>query len=166
MRIMKTISKLDLVIFVFLISGLSSAYAQNAQTSTTNQSGYRLGGFVGFTDRRDSDFTFGAEFEFPARDRWSYGALVEHTPNVFRNGDATVLLATANFRPNPSGRLRLTGGAGVEFKDYADDDLRFRIGTGYDLVIEGNLTVTPRIAFDFGEGDENLVFGATFSQRF
>lgn len=45
------------------------------------------------------------------------------------------------------------------------DDIRLRIGAGYD-VVQGPVTLTPRIALDFGNGRENLVLGATAYFRF
>ncbi len=62
-------------------------------------------------------------------------------------------------------RLKLTGGLGVEFREAAGDDVRARIGVGYD-VYQGGFTVTPRLAIDFGDGGENVVLGVTLSSRF
>lgn len=148
------------------IANAQDAQAQGTQGTQSNTGQYQLGGFLGFTDRRDEDVTLGGEIEYMRNDRWSYGAILEYTPDVYRDEDATVVLATANFRPNPQGRWKLTGGAGMEFKNYAEDDFRLRLGTSFDLFLEGSLTLSPRIAFDFGEGDENIVVGATVSRKF
>jgi hypothetical protein len=48
----------------------------------------------------------------------------------------------------------------MEFNDF-DDDVRLRAGVGYD-VIRGPVTLTPRLAVDFGNGREYLVLGASF----
>lgn len=143
------------------LAGSAVTQAQGTQAET-----YSVGGFLGATDRDDADLTYGAEFEYRPGGQWGYGAIVEHTPDVVRNRDATVLLGTAHFRPGRHPRLKLTGGAGVEFRDYAGDNVRFRAGAGYDLIIEGQLTITPRMAFDFGEGSNSVVLGATAKYRF
>jgi len=122
-----------------------------------------LGGFIGFTDRYNTDFTFGAEYEHQLQQArpWSVGGLVEFTPNVRFGNDDTVALATAHYRPASMSRLKLTGGAGIEFRENASDHARFRIGAGYDILKQGRITVTPRVAIDFGEGNENVVFGVS-----
>lgn len=122
---------------------------------------HSAGGFLGFTDRNEADFTFGGEYEYRPREPWSFGAIVEHTPDVVFARDFTLVLATAHYRPASIQRLKLTGGAGIEFKDVGGDDFRFRLGAGYDVFMNGPLTITPRIAVDFGDGDENIVFGVS-----
>ena len=126
---------------------------------------HMIGGYLGFTDRDDADFTFGAEYEYQMRSEWSVGALLEYTPDVVLGRDFTLVLATANFRPATMDRLKITGGLGVEFRETAGDDVRARIGVGYD-VYRGGLTVTPRLGLDFGDGGENIVLGVTLSSRF
>ncbi|MEJ2762226.1 MAG: hypothetical protein P8126_12060 [Gammaproteobacteria bacterium] len=124
--------------------------------------GYRnsIGGFLGATDRYDTDFTFGAEYEHQLQQRpWSVGAILEHTPNVVLGHDYTVVLATAHYRPFSIPLLKLTGGAGVEFRSGAGNHLRFRFGAGYDIYKQGQITVTPRVAVDFGQGTTGVVFG-------
>lgn len=137
-----------------------------AQSSAPQAGSSKVGGFLGFTDRDDADFTAGLEYEYQLDRNWSIGGVLEHTPDVVFDEDSTVVMATGNFRPTAAPRLKLTGGVGGEFRDYADDDVRFRVGAGYDLFIEGNLTLTPRIAMDFGDGDENIVVGATLFYNF
>lgn len=127
------------------------------------QSGrHSLGGFLGLTDRNDTDVTFGLEYEYAYDALWSFGGIMEYTPDAYGPNEATLLLATGNFHPSP--RLKLTGGIGAEFNDF-NDRFRLRAGIGFDA-IEGPFTVTPRAAVDFGEGDENIVLGATVSHRF
>lgn len=127
------------------------------------QSGqHQIGAFVGLTDRNGADFTVGAEYEYLMNRHFSLGGLVEYTPDAYGTSSATVVLATANLRLIP--RLKVTGGAGVEFNTF-NDRFRARAGVGYDL-IDGPVTLTPRVSIDFGEGDENVVFGATLSRRF
>lgn len=154
-------STLPLICAGFALVGSAAVQAQGSQSES-----YSLGGYIGMTDRHDVDATFGVEFEYRPLGQWSYGAIIEHTPDVVRSQDATLLLGTANFRPSSHPRLKLTGGAGVEFKDYDSDDVRFRAGAGYDLIIEGQLTITPRIAFDFGESRNSVVLGASANYRF
>lgn len=134
----------------------SQAFGQTAPARN-----HHLGAYIGFTERNDADFSFGAEYAYRLHEQWSFGAIVEHTPNYFFSRDATLLLGTANFRTPAAPRLKLTGGAGVEFKDIGGNDLRFRVGAGYDLVSD-LITVTPRVAVDFGQGGENIVLGVTF----
>jgi len=123
-----------------------------------------IGGFLGLTDRNDADFTVGAEYEYHLDSMFSVGGILEYTPDAIGSSDATVLMATGNFRPQTVPRLKLTGGVGAEFRRF-DDNIRFRIGAGYD-VIAAPVTITPRVAIDFGGGDENVILGATFSQGF
>jgi len=139
---------------------LASAGPALAQGTATHRDS--VGGFIGFSNRYNTDFTFGAEYEHQLQTRpWSVGATLEHTPDVIGGNDYTVALATAHYRPASLSRLKLTGGAGIEFRDGASDHARFRLGAGYDIFQEGRITVTPRISVDFGEGDENVVFGVT-----
>lgn len=123
---------------------------------------HSLGAFIGVTDRDDVDMTIGAEYEYRLDRYWSAGGILEHTPDAFGDNSATLVMGTVNMRPGS--QLKLTGGVGVEFNEF-DDDIRFRIGAGYD-VIQGPFNVTPRIAIDFGDGDENIILGATLSRSF
>ncbi|MDT8429560.1 MAG: hypothetical protein RQ757_12440 [Pseudomonadales bacterium] len=117
---------------------------------------------MGFTDRRDADFTSGLEVEYPLSTPWSVGGILEHTANGLRGKNITFVLGAAHYRPSSIPGLKLTGGAGVEFKEDSGDDIRFRIGAGYDIIKGRYFTVTPRVALDLGGGDsENLVLGAT-----
>lgn len=122
---------------------------------------HTIGGFIGFTDRHDTDLTFGAEYEYRLQGPWSVGGLVEHTPDVIFGDDYTLAMGTAHYRPANLSRLKLTGGAGIEFKDIGGDDVRFRLGAGYDVYRQGQLTITPRVAVDFGEGNESVVLGVS-----
>jgi len=145
-----------------------SQAAQNTNQPPAVQNAGRdtLGGFIGFTDRRDADFTLGLRYEHDLSGPWSAGALVEHTPDYFRNEDATLLLGTANYRPVSYPRLKFTGGAGVEFKDIQGDDVVFRTGIAYDMFLEGPLSLAPTIALNFGENDESVTLGANLMFRF
>lgn len=165
---MKTCSNMIFaMIAVSLLLPSGMALAQQAAQQATPQAGRdTIGGFVGFTDRRDADFSFGARWEHDLAGPWSAGALVEHTPDYFRNDDATLLLGTANYRPAFNQRLKFTGGAGVEFKDIEGDDVVFRTGVAYDVFVEGPLTLAPNIAFNFGENEESVTLGATLAFRF
>ena len=143
----------------FLAPVLSLVFAPAALAQTGQ---HQLGAFVGLTDRSGADFTVGAEYEYLMDSRFSIGGIVEYTPDAYGTSSATVIPATANLRPAP--RLKLTGGAGVEFNAF-NDRFRARVGVGYDL-IDGPITLTPRVAVDFGDGDESVVFGAVVSRRF
>lgn len=156
-----TRSRVNLLLMLTLLfaSGTSSAQTVPAARHT-------LGGFAGFTDRADADFTFGAEYEYHMAGPWSAGVLVEQTPDVIFGRDFTLLLGTAHYRPATLPRLKLTGGAGMEFKEVGGDDIRLRAGVGYDLFVEGALTVTPRLALDFGEDDESIVLGISLLYGF
>lgn len=136
---------------LLLWSGM--AFGQGAGSHT-------LGGFAGFTDRYDTDLTLGAEYEYRLQRPWSAGAIIEYTPDVLAGSDFTVLMGTAHYRLPGTPRLKLTGGAGIEMRERFADDIRFRLGVGYDL-IEGPITVTPRIAFDLGGGEESIVLGVS-----
>ena len=151
----QSVLKILVIIFLFWTG---TALAQGTRS-------HMIGGYLGFTDRDDADFTFGAEYEYQMRSQWSIGALIEYTPDVVLGRDFTLVLGTANFRPSTMDRLKITGGLGVEFRETAGDDLRARIGVGYD-VYRGGLTVTPRLGIDFGDGGENVVLGVTLSSRF
>ena len=149
------------IVSILMITSLcwsGSAMAQGAGN-------HMIGGYLGFTDRNDADFTFGAEYEYQIRSQWSVGATLEYTPDVVLGRDFTLVLGTANFRPSSIPRLKLIGGLGVEFREAAGDDVRARIGAGYD-VYQGGFTVTPRLGLDFGDGGENVVLGVTLSARF
>lgn len=145
-----------------LLLPVQPALAQAAADAATDT----IGGFVGFTDRRDADFTLGLRYEHQMSGRWSAGALVEHTPDYFRSDDATMLMGTASYRPVFNERLKFTGGAGVEFKDVEGDDVVFRTGVAYDIFLEGPLSLAPNIAFNFGENDESVTLGASLMFRF
>lgn len=139
---------------------LSLAIAPQALAQSASP--HQLGVFLGATDRDDFDVTLGAEYEYLFTEQWSIGGLVEYTPDAFGSSSATLVMATANLRVIP--RLKITGGAGVELNTF-NDRFRARVGAGYD-VIDGPVTLTPRIALDFGDGDESIVIGAALSRRF
>jgi len=151
---------------IVLFMMISLLWSGTTYAQVVSSGPHTVGGFIGFTDRADADFTFGAEYEYDMQGPWSAGALVEQTPDVILGRDFTVLLGTLHYRPQTLSRLKLTGGAGVEFKDVVGDDIRVRAGAGYDLFIEGPFTVTPRIAVDFGDGDENIVLGVSLLYGF
>jgi hypothetical protein len=152
--------KKDTIIIPALISlsllCSSPAFGQGVTTSRNS-----VGPFLGFTSRHDTDFTFGAEYEYRLQTPWSIGAIFEHTSNVRFGRDYTLVLATAHYRLPSMSRVKFTGGAGVEFRESASDKLRLRFGAGYDVFKEGRITVTPRVAVDFGQGDTSVVFGVS-----
>lgn len=158
---MNVIKKKYLAVPALLALSLACAAPVAAQGTASRPDA--VGGFIGFTDRYNTDFTFGAEYEHQLQQArpWSVGGLVEFTPDVRFGNDDTVALATAHYRPASLSRLKLTGGAGIEFRENAGDHARFRLGAGYDIFRENRLTITPRVAVDFGEGDENVVFGVS-----
>lgn len=140
----------------------ATGYAQQAG----GLAGDKLGAFAGVTDRYDSDFSFGVHYEHPMADGWSAGALVEHSPDAYGNDAATLVMGTANFRPAFSSRLKVTGGAGIEFKDIGGDDVKFRAGLAYDLFLEDKFTLSPLVAFNLGEGKDSVTLGATLFYQF
>jgi len=156
---MKTLKK-PAVISPVLLS-LSLLWSTLVFGQSTTGGLHAIGGYVGFTERNNADFTFGFEYGYRIYDQWSAGAIVEHTSDYFMGRDATLVLATGNFRPAGIPQLKMTGGTGVEFKSAGSNDIRFRVGAGYDL-IRGLISVTPRIGVDFGSGGENIVVGVTF----
>jgi len=125
-----------------------------------------FGIFAGFTDydRGGTNPTLGLELERNMEGPWSVGGVLEHSSSGFRNQRSTLTMATLNYRPPATDRLKFIGGAGYEFNRFGDD-VRLRVGVGYDLV-QGPMTLTPRIAFDFGNSREDLVLGATAFFRF
>ena len=157
MRILEKNPLLPVLLALSLIwSGAASGQGSSPHT---------VGGFVGFTDRTDADFTVGVEYEYDMQAPWSVGAILEYTPNAFFGRDFAVLLGTGNYRLPSMPQLKLTGGAGIEFRDGGGDDVRFRLGAGYD-VLEGTVTVTPRFALDFGDGPDSIVLGISFLHNF
>src|SRR5690554_3497460 len=103
---MNTVTKHSKRVLPVLLLALSGSTAL-AQTQSGNTSNISLGGFLGFTDRYDADFTYGVEIENRVSSEWGYGAIVEHTPDVIGSEGATVLLGTANFRPATIPRMKL-----------------------------------------------------------
>lgn len=132
-------------------------------TAAAQQTPSQLGIFAGVTDfeRGGTEFTIGAEYDHRSAGPMSVGGLVEYTPDGIAGRSSTLLLGTLNYRPPGTPRLKFTGGAGVDFNDFGDD-VRMRVGVGYDA-ITGPTKLTPRIAFDFGNGRQNVVLGATVS---
>lgn len=149
---------------ILLVPGLLLGMAATGPALAQSAGQQSIGGFLGVTDRTSADFTIGAEYEYHLDSTWSVGGLLEYTPDAFGSSDATVVMGTANYRFADLPRLKLTGGVGMEFRP-VDDDFRFRIGAGYDVITEP-VTVTPRIALDFGGGANNVILGGTFSRRF
>ena len=167
-------ASISLVLLLGQQSGM--AYAQTpgspAQASTagasfgSSGSRTRFGAFAGFTDRRNAEFSFGMQMEHALDRNWSAGATVEHTPDEWRGNDATFVFGLMNFRPDSMPRLKLTGGAGIEFNEIFDDAVMFRTGVGYDLFLEGPLSLTPMLAFNFGEGNNSMTLGANLNFNF
>jgi hypothetical protein len=147
-------------------SVLAQPAASNQSSNGVQASQFSAGAYLGFTDDEDTEFTYGAELEFRNNDPWSAGVIIEKTENMYFNNDLTVLMGTANYRPFPDRRLKLTGGLGVAFNEGADDDTVLRAGVGYDLFLELPIVVTPRVALDFFEGDERLIYDVTAFYNF
>lgn len=151
------------VIIAMFWSALAFGQQQTGETSQNQEAAGTgsLGVFAGFTDvdGGDTQPTIGGEYEYRLQGQWSVGGILEHTSDAYFASDATLAMGAVHYRPEGTPRLKLTGGAGVEFNDFGDD-VRLRAGVGYDL-IEGPVTLTPRLSLDFGNSRENLVLGAT-----
>lgn len=150
------------IIVVVALAWPAAALGQTGGSGGNTRGCCTFGLFAGVTDREraDSELTVGGEIELDLQGPWATGAILEHTSDAYIISDATLLLGAVHYRPPGSPRLKFTGGAGMEFNDF-NDDVRLRAGVGYD-VIQGPMTLTPRLAVDFGNGSEHLVLGASF----
>lgn len=145
------------------VRSILGALAISAALAGPAAAQHSLGGFLGLTDRDDADLTLGVEYEYRYSTRWSFGGVVEFTPDAIANESATVIMGLAHY--HVIDRLKLTGGVGAQFTEF-DDDLRFRLGAGYEVFRDETFVVTPRAAVDFGDGDENVVLGVTVALPF
>lgn len=142
---------------VLVCSWSSLVYSQSGTGGSPNS----MGVFAGFTDHDGGSTspTLGLELDHTLAGPWSVGGVLEYTSSGYRDRNSTLVLGTLNYRPPEMPRFKLIGGAGYEFNRFGDD-VRLRAGFGYD-VVQGPITLTPRLSLDFGNGREDLVLGAT-----
>ncbi len=163
MRLIMTTGKAVTVLVAMLWAAGSFAQQGSDSASRAAPGTSSVGVFAGFTDvdaqGGGSEPTIGGEYDYRLEGPWSVGGTLEHTSDAFFASDATLALGLLNYRPETNPRLKITGGAGIEFNDVGDD-VRLRAGIGYDLV-QGPVTLTPRLSVDFGNNREHLVLGAT-----
>lgn len=163
MRVSVTTGKAITVLVAMLWAAGSYAQQGSGSASGAAPGTSSVGVFAGFTDvdalGGGSEPTIGGEYDYQLEGPWSVGGILEHTSDAFFASDATLALGVLNYRVESQPRLKITGGAGMEFNDFGDD-VRLRAGVGYDF-IQGPVTLTPRLSVDFGNGREHLVLGAT-----
>ena len=119
--------------------------------------------FAGVTDTKyDTVETFGVEGSYHANDKVSVGFVVEHMPDAGDGYEANLVLGTVSYEV--LNNFRIIGGAGREYH-HGHEKPVWRLGAAYDIHVAG-LHISPTVAVDFLEGDENLVAGVAIGKGF
>ena len=122
-----------------------------------------IGVFLGMTDAKTTEFTFGVEAEYHFANHFGVGAVLETTPEGHGGYGVTMALAMAHLHPGLN--LRLSGGVGAEFVKGKTYEV-FRLAAAYEHFMRKYYLLAPTVAVDFVNGEENLVVGLVFGRSF
>jgi hypothetical protein len=109
----------------------------------------------GIREEGEDAFTVGLDYEYRFSQLFGVGGLVEYA-----GGELETTSAMAGLFIHPIGGLKLFLAPGVEHEG-DENEFLFRAGVHYNFLF-GNFVVTPVLAVDFVDGEENLVYGVSF----
>ena len=121
-----------------------------------------VGGFIGATGagRRDNGLTLALTYEYRFNESFGLGAEAER---VF--GDLDFWLATIPFSYH-FGEWKVFAGPGLEKLDGGDTETLLRIGGEYAIEISDSWEMSPTVALDFVDGDQEIILGVLFAYGF
>jgi hypothetical protein len=145
-----------LVLLAASVALADSGEAENAYAANT------AGGFIGGTGsgRRDNGLTLALTYERRFSESFGLGAEVER---VF--GDLDFWLATIPFSYH-FGEWKVFAGPGVEKLDGGDTEILLRIGGEYSIEISDSWEMSPTVALDFVDDDQEIIVGVLFGYGF
>ena len=150
---------LAIICALLLVSTATSA----EESETGHHSKYAIAGFVGATNEHgENEFTLGIEGSMMLSEHWSVGLLLERAE---RERHSSLWLVGLGWRP--LGREFLLQ-VGVGRKDPAGKHENvLRTGIGYEVELEGGWFLSPYVAADFIENEDNeTVFGLYVGRGF
>jgi hypothetical protein len=147
-------------LFLLLMPLLSQAESEpEGERSETMNS---IGAFAGFTGagRRENGLTLALTYERRITESFGIGAEAERV-----SGDLDFWLVTVPFAYH-RGAWKLFAGPGVEKLDGGDYEGLVRIGGEYGFEISEKWEISPVLAFDFIDGDTEVIGGVLFNYHF
>ena len=113
----------------------------------------------------ETNFTFGAEYEFRFSQYIGVGAIYEHTPKAHHGDGTSIYMGLVHLHPWKM--LRLSAGIGTESVHAfgAHSETVYRLGAAYDFHV-GGFGIAPTINIDFIGGHEAIVFGVALTKGF
>ena len=158
-----------LVLALLLPLGLVASEADHESGHESGHDGagahhgkHTIGLFVGVTREHGENLeTFGLEYSYRIRPRWTIGALIERAE---REQDSTLGIVFAAYWPWKGLYL----GAGVGRKDPANKrENTARVSAGYEWVFDSGWLISAQAHLDFIENhDREEVFGLVFGHQF
>jgi hypothetical protein len=147
---------------VLLQSPAVLADSGEAEQAEEAYSANTVGGFIGWTgaDRRDNGLTLALTYEFRINESFGFGAEAER---VF--GDLDFWLATIPFSYH-FGEWEVFAGPGVEKIDGGGTETLLRIGGKYSIEISDSWEMSPTVALDFVDGNNEIILGVLFVYGF
>ena len=131
-------------------ASMAASAADDGRGHPTHVAGVFLGGTN--PDEGNTEFTFGAEYEYRFSQHLGAGLIAERTNDGHDSHhddghghvelveeDTTVALAAIHYHPTHA--LRATVGAGREFVEGLDDETLFRLGVAYDIELGENFAI-------------------------
>jgi len=144
---------------VLLVSPVALAEEVEAEQAYAD---HAVGGFIGVTGsgRRDNGLTLALSYEHRFNQSFGLGGEVER---VF--GDLDFWLATL-LTAYHVGEWKLFAGPGFEKLDGGDTEFLLRIGGEYAIEISDSWEMSPTVALDFVDGDQEIIVGLAFGYGF
>jgi hypothetical protein len=134
--------------------------------------------FLGGTDPEEgnTEFTFGAEYEFRFAQRFGVGLVYERTNDGHDSAhddghghvvevEEDVSVGIFALHLHPIHALRLTAGVGMEYGSHIEDEELVRVGAAYDFELGQGFALAPTVNVDLVDGDKAVVFGITLSRH-
>ena len=114
----------------------------------------------GESEKRNTDFSIGVDYEYRILKKLGIGALVDYAPGDLRT---TVFAAGAFIRP--IGSLLVIAAPGFERHEQNRHAL-FRLGFGYEFDVADRFSLTPNFNIDFVNGRQVYVYGISLGTGF
>ena len=148
-------------IFSFFLLPISVLAAGGTDEHETKHSFHPnvIGLFLGSTgeDRRDSDFTFGIEYERRISESFGVGGVIER---AFGDHDFWVFAVPFAYH---TGAWKWYVAPGMENKDDHKNEFLVRIGLEYAFEV-GEYELSPQVDVDFVDGEQEYVIGVVFAR--
>jgi len=140
----------------------SSAVLAEPEENENAYEANKVGGFIGFTGagRRENGLTLALTYEHRFTKSFGLGAEAERVL-----GDLDFWLVTVPFSYR-FGEWKIFAGPGLEKLDDGDTEGLLRIGGEYGIELSERWEMSPTIALDFVDGDQEVIVGVLFGYGF